>query len=715
MNRHFLFVFLLTSCSADSSRTIDPEPTPAVRTCGVQLSYSGAATDVSVSGEFNDWGETTLRNKDGVWTANVEAPPGTYAYLVRVDGLEVDPPASASTQWYEGKELWSVQSPACEIPRWNAQRIEADGPTLRATLEFQAGSASKALLDPTTLRVTAGAVELGAESLQIDVASGQVQVVYTAPTPGKYSIRVYGKDVEGVDAENSGLWLPVWSELAEPFTWQDGLIYLAFTDRFRNSDEVAPPLPDPSLDRMASYQGGDFGGVLAAIESDYFDDLGVNILWLSPTYENPAEAYGGRDGSLYTGYHGYWPIDPLAAESSFGGDEALLKVVEAAHARGMRIIFDIVLNHVHEDHVYCQESPDWCSLTCVCGTQDCDWEGPNGRALDCQFAPYLPDLNYRNPAIVDRVITDVLALMEKFDVDGLRIDAAKHMDHVVMRTLRQRLDTLEEAGVAPFYLVGETFTNDHGLIMEYVSDDELHGQFDFPLYYGIRGAFNGGGSFRDLDAAAAASQRSYGTALEWMSPFLGNHDIARMATEIAGNGQGPFGDTPDSMAQGPSDTITEWNIINRMSMAFLFTLTQPGVPLIYYGDEVGLAGDGDPDNRRFMPQTLNANQIELFNRVKQIGQLRKKIPVLRHGTRKELWLDDSLYAYVRAGESGDAAIIAMNKGETARSESITIPSALGLAGKTLSGANNPDKSVIVIDGKIQLQLNPWEYLILVPE
>lgn len=715
MSRNILFFVFLMSCSADGSRPPDTEPITPIRTCGVELEFSGPATDVSVSGEFNDWGETTLSKKDDVWRANVDAPPGRYAYIVRVDGLELDPPASAPTQWYEGKELWSVSSPACDVPRWNATKIEADGPTLRASLEFLSANSSKALLDPTTLRVTAGDVELGADALLINVETGRVEVTYTPPVAGKYSLRVEGKDADGVAAENSGFWLPIWVEWESAFTWQDSLMYLAFTDRFANSDDVTPPLADPALDGMASYQGGDFAGVLAAIESDYFEELGVNTLWLSPTYENPEGAYSGRDGSLYTGYHGYWPIDPLKAETSFGGDEALLKVIEAAHARGMRIVFDIVLNHVHEDHIYCQESPDWCTTTCVCGTQDCDWEGPNGRALDCQFAPYLPDLNYRNPAIVERVLADVLALMNKFDVDGLRIDAAKHMDHVVMRTLRQRLDDLEDVGVAPFYLVGETFTNDRGLIMDYVSDDELHGQFDFPLFYGIRGAFAGGGSFRDLDGAAAASQQSYGTALEWMSPFLGNHDIPRMATEIAGNGQGPFGDTPDLMAEGPADSITEWNIINRMSMAFLFTLTQPGIPLIYYGDEVGLAGDADPDNRRFMPTTLNANQIELLNRVKQIGQLRKQIPVLRHGTRKELWLDDSLYIYVRAGESGDAAIIAMNKGDTARSESITIPSALGLAGKALKGANNPDKSVLVIDGKIQVQLNPWEYLILVPE
>jgi len=253
MPRHILFFALLVSCSADSSRINEPKPVTPIRTCGAQLSFSGAATDVSVSGEFNDWGETTLSKKDDVWTANVDAPPGRYAYIVRVDGLEVSPPASAATQWYEGKELWSVESPNCDVPRWKARKVEADGPILRATLEFQASNTSKALLDPTTLRVTAGAQELDVQSLQIDAESGLVQVVYTPTTPGKYSIRVEGKDTDGVSAENSGLWLPVWSESeSEPFTWQDGLMYLAFTERFENSDQVAPPLADTALETKAA-------------------------------------------------------------------------------------------------------------------------------------------------------------------------------------------------------------------------------------------------------------------------------------------------------------------------------------------------------------------------------------------------------------------------------------------------------------------------------
>lgn len=714
MKRYFAFLVFFAACSNDDTGTPEVRPSLPLRACETSVVYEGAASSVVASGAFNDWQDTPLENDGNRWTLKVEDEPGRYPYVFKVDGVEQTPPASAATQWHEGKEVWSARIANCEVPAWTARSVASEDGKVVAELVFESSATSKAPLDPSSVVVRAGATTLGAESVVVDPENGVVKVSFSPTEDGKYSLRVSGADTAGVGAENNDLWLPLWVE-DQAFAWQDAVMYLAFTDRFADVDNLRPPSPDPALADIASYKGGDFEGVLVAIEDGYFEELGVNTLWLSPTYENPSGAYAGRDGSLYTGYHGYWPIDPLKAETDFGGDEALHAVIEAAHARGMRVVFDVVLNHVHEDHIYCAENPSWCAQTCVCGTANCDWEGPSGRPLDCQFAPYLPDLNYRNPDVVDRVLDDVMGLMAKFDVDGLRVDAAKHMDHVIMRSLRQRLEALERVGAAPFYMVGETFTSDRGLIMQYVSDDELHGQFDFPLYYAIRGTFAGGGSFRDLEGAASAGQRSYGTALPWMSPFLGNHDIPRIATEIAANGQGPFGQTPDLMAGGPADSVTEWNIINRMSLAFAFVLTQPGVPLIYYGDEVGLAGDGDPDNRRMMPATFNANQTELLNRVKQLGQLRKQIPVLRSGKREELWIDDSLYVYVRAGQAGDAAIVAMNKGDSQRSVAVTIPSALGLAGKTLKGANNPDRSFTVIDGTMQLQINSWEYVILVPE
>lgn len=709
--RRFLVVFALVGlgCSDTKDGPFDPQREGLeTRSCTVELTHASAD---EIAGDFNDWTPEPMLDEDGasVWRAELE--PGAYAFSFYVDGEAEPAPPDVFTRWHDGAEVRELRVGDCQKPLWRVDELTG-GERIQARLSFVAAASSKAPLDPESVSVYAGESELDDDAWSID-EDGDVVVDFTPPAPGKYSLRVEGTDTAGVAAENDGLWLPVWSE-AEPFSWQDGLMYLAFTDRFRSVNGMRPSKPDVNLADIASFMGGDFDGVTEAIEDGYFDDLGVNILWLSPVYENPESAYTGSSGDLFTGYHGYWPVDPLSAESAYGGDEALHRLIKAAHARGIRVLFDIVLNHVHEDHGYCTEKPEWCAQTCVCGTENCAWEGPGGRPLDCQFAPYLPDLNYRNPEIVDRVLSDVIAKMEKFDVDGLRIDAAKHMDHVVMRQLRLRLDELEAKGVAPFYLVGETFTSDRGLIMNYVADYELHGQFDFPLYYAIRSTFARGGSFRDLEGAAAAGQRSYGQFYTWMSPFLGNHDIPRFMTEAAGNGQGSFGQTPDLMAEGPAAEVTQWDLINRASLAFVFTLTQPGVPLIYYGDEVGLAGDSDPDNRRMMPQTLNANQSELLRRVQELGQARKALPALRGAERKELWMDDSLYVYLRS-DGTNVALVAMNKSDTPRTEDVTIPSAYGLSGATMEVWGRDGLEASVLNGSLRVQLNPWEYRIIVPK
>lgn len=694
-------VALSMACGPDDDNAPeDATGSLPLRTCETTIEWDGAGQSVEVVGEFNDW-----EPQDATDGLSVELEPGEYAWNFVIDGEPAGLPRGIFTKWHDGAEYRNLRIPNCDAPVLDVREVSADDGLFEATLQFHAAR-SGAGPDPESFSITVGGDE---PTVEIDEKSGVVTVTHQLDAPGKWTLRATASDADGVPLEEE-VWVPVWWEDDEPFVWQDGLIYLVFTDRFRNSDNSAGE-PAPGVEPIAGFNGGDFEGVTRAIENGYFEELGVNVLWLSPIYENPTGGFLGADGQTrYTGYHGYWPIEPLSAEQNYGGDAALEELIQTAHDNGMRVLFDVVLNHVHEDHVYCDENPDWCARTCVCGSSDdCRWEGEGGRPLDCQFAPYLPDLSYRNHDILRRVVDDTLELARRFDVDGFRIDAAKHMDHVVMRSLRLEVEDLEGEGAADFYLVGETFTGDHGLIMNYVADDELHGQFDFPLMYGIRGAFNGG-SFRDLEAAAATSQRSYGSFYEWMSPFVGNHDIPRYATIIAGNDQGPFGNTPDLMAEG-TDEVSQWNIINRMSMAFAFLYAQPGVPLIYYGDEIALAGSGDPDNRRVMPTSLNANRSEMLRRVQELGQARRAIPALRRGDRAELWIGDNFYVFARdAGEEG-TAIIAMNKGETPQTETVTIPNAYGIDGETLTAWAREDKEVTVRGGELVVELQPWEYVI----
>ena len=165
---------------------------------------------------------------------------------------------------------------------------------------------------------------------------------------------------------------------------------------------------------------------------------------------------------------------------------------------------------------------------------------------------------------------------------------------------------------------------------------------------------------------------------------------------------------------GGGSTVSEWNIINRMSMAFLFTLTQPGVPLIYYGDEIGLAGGRDPDNRRMMPldAQLTANHQELLRRVQTIGQARASIEPLRRGVRRTLYRNNDFYVYGLASAPGEAAIVAMNKGSNATAE-FDVPSEWALSG-SLVDALGGTRTATISGTHVSLPLNNWEYVILAP-
>lgn len=700
------------------------------RSCITEVVFTGnASTSVHIAGSFNAWDPTAdaLTQDGGAWRIGLNLTPGSYPYKFVIDGPTgwETVPDTTYTQWDGDQENRSLRVGNCNAPQWDvvaSPSFDENG-VLTAELQF-VSAAGGALIDPGSVTVTVGGE---AVTPSVDAATGRVNVSYTATDHGKYSLRVSGTDTEGVAAENNTFYLPLWYE-ARDFDWRDATLYLIFTDRFRDSDGVDQRIA--GVEEQANYLGGDFYGITQAIEEGYFDEMGVNAIWFSPIYDNPEQGYRDKrdDTKLMSGFHGYWPIslEPEPRYGDTGGDaETRLKeLIETAHAHGIRILFDLALNHVHESHTYCN-NPGWCDLTCQCGSAGCGWD-PSERGLDCQFDYFLPDLSYRNHNIVEQVIADTLAMADEYDIDGMRIDAARHMDHVIMRNLRLTLrDTLEEKGGAPYYLVGETFTDDRGQIMDYVSDYELHGQFDFAMRSAIRYVFgtfanNGwGGPIEALEEAAAASEApsGYGDFVWSMSPFFGNHDIPRFATEIAAGlgtaaDEGPWGNSRDLMDEGPDDTITQWEMINRITLSYAFLLAYKGVPLLYYGDEIGLAGSADPDNRRMMHdvKTLNANQRELLQRVRALGKARRDIQSLRRGERRELWKDNTLYVFTRYMGPGEAAIIAMVKGDTPRTETITIPAELGLDGLTLQSYTS-DKTATISGGTLNLSLNGWEYAV----
>ncbi len=711
----------------DSGTIIEETGTPpeivTVRDCAVTYDYqpSGSYTAIAIAGAFNGWTETPLSDGDGdgIWSADLGAlAAGAYPFKLVFDGAyEGNPPANVYTQWSDGVENRSLRVGDCGRPLLQVTEAAATASGDLAVEVLFALAADESPLDPGSVSVT-----VGGQAVAPQISGSTVRVEISGLVPGKHSVLIRASDAAGRSAENGPVWVPLWVE-AEPFSWEDGLMYFAFTDRFRNGDygQDGAVQAVAGVSTTANYQGGDFLGIIHAMEEGYFEDLGVNVLWLSPVYENAEGAWLGTDGvHTFSGYHGYWPVSPTAIEARFGdvsaelsGDagDRLDELIATAHANGVRVLFDLVLNHVHEDHSYLAEHPDWFGPGCVCGTAGCGWEE---KPVECWFTDYLPDLSYRNHDLLQTVVDDTLALIRDHDVDAIRIDAAKHMDHVIMRTLSMRLrDDVERASGTDFYIIGETFSSDRGLIMDYVASYELDAQFDFPLYYSVRSAFISGGSFRALAQAVSDGGSAYGGAL--MSPFLGNHDVPRFATDVSGVSGDPWsGAISDPMASGGA-AITQQALIDRTALAFTFVLTQRGVPLIYYGDEIGLHGGADPDNRRMMnfAPYLSANQSALLERVQAVGQARRDHAALRRGGMRELWVEDDRYVYARdtgGGTGGDdLAIIALNKG-AATAWSVPVS---GMDGVTFTDALGSGRSATVSGGQLPISLGAMDAVIWV--
>ncbi len=453
------------------------------------------------------------------------------------------------------------------------------------------------------------------------------------------------------------------------YDWRGAVMYFAFIDRFNNGDPSNDG-PIGGIEGPANYQGGDFAGLLAKIEDGYFDKLGVNTLWLTVPMDNTNSPGAGSDGHPYSGYHGYWPQDLDKVEEHFGDLALLKKLVDTAHAKGIKILFDYAMNHVHDSSPTFKDHPEWFwpldynGKQCTCGG-GCDWNDSYEQKR-CWFTPYLPDWNFTVPAARAASVDNAMKWINDTGIDGFRLDAVKHIETAWISELRARVTKeIEPKSKQHFYMVGETFeSGNRELVRSYVDPSLLDGQFDFPLRaVVVEKLLRRTGSMFDLDGFLASNDDFYPGV---MSTFLGNHDIARIintalddpwdAWAAADKGAGNWQNTP----QLPSYKAP----FERMAVAFTFLMTTKGIPLIYYGDEIGLPGAGDPDNRRFMQWAgYNENQLFLRGELEKLGQIRKAHPALYRGVRKTVSVTQDTYGYVMT-DGADVVAIALNRGDT---------------------------------------------------
>ena len=253
------------------------------------------------------------------------------------------------------------------------------------------------------------------------------------------------------------------------------------------------------------------------------------------------------------------------------------------------------------------------------------------------------------------------------------------------RRLRGRINESVTTTGLRFYMVGETFTGEDGagLIKEYVRPEELDGQFDFPLYWQVVKTFlREEQDFRGLESMLQWNQGYYGS---WavMSNFLGNHDVPRALSHAAGQIADMWGNGAKEQGwNNPPGLPSGDDAFKRLRSAWTFLMSIPGIPLIYYGDEIGLAGANDPDNRRNMSfgSDLDPRERSVLEHVRKVSAARRCSKALRRGGVRTLFLLPHTYVFLRDCGDGYPALVALNPATETRTVEVEIPSDVDISG-----------------------------------
>lgn len=671
----------------DAAWRRDASPVPDYRDrCVGEGGVSGAASD-------GGCGDGSVWSPDGGVDAGPPPPPCNEITFTHID-------STATTVWVTGTFTdWAT------TPAEGALELENDGTgtwTLTTLIEVFGRHEYKLVIDGSTW-------------------------IHDPDNPDRVD--------DGFGGYNSVLLVCTTScgELDE-FDWRDTVMYFAMVDRFADGDGSSMPVSgvsdgDARTGPSGQYEGGDLAGATARLP--YLADLGVTALWLSAPYENRDSAGAaidpGSDPHTYSGYHGYWPSPDNVSFSSGGasprpriesrvGTEADLRtLVDTAHAttgvngHSMKVLFDYVMNHVDIDSGLYDAHPDWFARKsdgtfALCGPEGL-WDDPYWGTR-CAFTSYLPPFDFENAAARAWSIDDALWWAKEFGIDGYRLDAIKHVPFVWLTDLRARLNSeITSAAGGRFYLVGETFAYDNReLLRSYVDPDTmLDGQFDFPFKARLcEAVFRPDGNLNGFSAWMDGNDGFYGPE-SIMTTWIGNHDIPRAIHFASGEipncreGSNP-GNGWDWRPGQPADAAP----YERLGVAFAIMMTNPGIPLIYYGDEIGLAGGGDPDNRRMMPwsdTSLNAHQIALRERVSTLARIRGSHPVLGRGRRVTISSDQDTWLYRMTGcEGTNDVVVAINRADAPRN--VTLPTGSWtdlVTEETRSGAVDlPARSFLVL-------------------
>ncbi len=484
---------------------------------------------------------------------------------------------------------------------------------------------------------------------------------------------------------------------------RDAVFYQIFPDRFASSTRVVKPGPLEPWDApptLHGFKGGDLLGIVEHL--DELRDLGITALYLTPIFQSASN-------------HRYHTFDYLAVDPLLGGDAALRELLDAAHARGMRVVLDGVFNHTGRGfwafhHVLENGAASpyrrWFHLDTEALERGQPLNAyPESRERRAPLGyrawwdlPALPKLNTDEPAVREYIYS-VAEHWLRFGIDGWRLDVPGEIrDEAFWQEFRRRCRAVDPEA----YLVGEIWT----VAPEWLRGDRFDALMNYPLAEAILGFAAGshldeaivrshhefGAHTRRLDGAG------FGTRLE---ELLGAYDpdVAAVQLNLLDSHDAPRFVT---MAGGDRTSY-------RLALLLLATL--PGAPCLYYGDEVGLEGGLDPDCRRAYPWRPEDQDRDLRAFVRAALRIRHLEPSLRHGSFRAVSAAGDAIAFERAGPAG-RLLVAVNAGESPTSLALAdgLPAGVAIAPHSLPGWPAPTLDVGQ-DGRLVVELPPRSGLV----
>ena len=451
---------------------------------------------------------------------------------------------------------------------------------------------------------------------------------------------------------------------------EDEVIYFMLPDRFANGDPsndtggIAGDRLDHGFDptHEGFYHGGDLAGVMQRL--DYIQGLGATAIWLAPIFKNkPVQGEPGRE---YAGNHGYWITDFTAVDPHFGDEAAMKALVDAAHARGMKVYLDIVTNHTADVIRYRECPANDCAYRSRADYPFTRRGGVDGAPIndgflndgtaedfdrltrpDYAYTPYVPageetvkvpawlndpiyyhnrgDSTFRGESSLDgdfagldglmtehpRVVAGMIEIfggwIDKYGIDGFRIDTARHVNPEFWQAfVPAMLERARARGIPNFHIFGEVYDSDPGVLSRFTRVDGFPAVLDFAFQSVVTDVVGRGKPTEMLAKLYDADVNYEGgaeTAMQ-LPTFLGNHDMGRIGNFI----------------QVANPDIGDEELLARVQLAHAVMMFTRGVPTLYYGDEQGFAGDGGYGGSR---QDMFATQVTSYADDRIVGGRRE--------------------------------------------------------------------------------------------